>query len=118
MKLRALEAFFSKYYKQIMPWGIVHECFKPVASLAEADGIWFLCPKCFATDHHMVRIGFHGKATPGTYGYNKDGQPVLWNLAGGAGLDDLQLTPSIQLQGGCWWHGFVGSSGVPAGEAV
>lgn len=128
MKLRELEAQFTKYSEQAVPSdefvdGVKHvdgiqRTYAPVATLAEADGIWFICPKCAATDGHQVRVGFYGKAVPGTYGYNKDGQPVLWTVAGGSTLDDLQLTPSILIQGGCDWHGFVGSSGVPPGEAA
>ena len=127
VKLRELEAFFSRYREEQVPPDVfvdgvkhtsgIRRLFLPVATLAEADGIWFLCPKCVAGDGHMVRVGFAGKAVPGTYGHSKDGQPVLWNIAGGSGLDDLSLTPSIQLEGGCNWHGFVGSSGVPPGEA-
>jgi hypothetical protein len=91
--------------------------YKFVETLAEADGIWFHCPLCEESgNRHSIRIGFHGKAVPGTYGYNKKGKPVLWNVAG-SDLTNLVLTPSIQLEGGCNWHGFVGSSGIPPGYA-
>lgn len=140
MKLRELSAQFTKYGTRIETWqrlkpGIdplrgnwtdadwedftgPREYFAPVDTLAEADGIWFECPKCFSTDGHSVRVGFAGKATPGSYGCNKAGQPVLWNIIGGSTIDDLQLAPSILLEGGCNWHGFIGSSGVPPGEAA
>lgn len=139
MRLRDLEARLTKYSEPISTWKRLKPgidplrgnwtdddfeevtgpkgVFTPVETLAEADGIWFLCPKCFATDHHSVSVGFSGIATPGTYGHNKAGQPVLWNMSGTC-IDDLVLTPSIQLEGGCNWHGFLGSNGVPPGEAA
>ena len=126
--LRALEAHFTKFYwttehpTQTAGSGQKRESYAPSNSLAEADGIWFLCPLCFKTNNgpvgtHQIRIGFRGIAEPGTYGYNKKGEPVLWKMSG-TGLDDLVLSPSIQLEGGCNWHGFVGSNGVPPGEAA
>lgn len=128
MKLRDLEAFFTKYHERAVPpdqyfEGVMHtsgvqRSFHRVDTLEEADGVWFICPKCFAADRHRVKVGFHGKATPGTYGHNSKGEPVLWTVAGGTSLDDLQLTPSIQIEGCCNWHGFVGSNGVPPGEAA
>jgi hypothetical protein len=133
VKLRALEAYFTKYCERAVPSDIfadgikhpdgIERSFRRVGTLAEADGIWFLCPKCYVENNgpvgtHRCKIGFRGKATPGTYGCNKDGQPVLWDVVGGSGLDDLQLSPSYLIQGGCGWHGFVGSSGVPPGEAA
>ena len=115
--LRELEAQFKKYRPEPGSGGI----YEPREQLADADGVRFLCPKCFAAKLdwvHPVYIGFRGRATPGTYGYNSKGDPVLWDLApSSTGLDDLVLTPSIQIEGGCNWHGFIGSSGVPPGHA-
>lgn len=96
--------------------------FHDVATLAEADHIMFLCPLCFeknggAIGTHSVMVTFAGRNVPdeaGTRG--KDGKPTRWNVSGSS-LDDLVLTPSIQLNGGCNWHGFVGSSGIPPGHA-
>lgn len=129
--LRELEAHFTIYSKvavdpTIFIDGVKHtdgwsESFKWVDTLAEADGIWFKCPLCFKSETeyaHPVRIGFRGKATPGSYGCNNKGEPVLWELnPKSTGLDDLVLTPSIQIQGGCNWHGFVGSNNVKPGFA-
>jgi hypothetical protein len=97
--------------------GFPVDTFHPVESLAEADGVWFLCPKCFvanggAKGAHTVAILW--KEGPG----ERFNSGVRWNLAGGTGLDDLALTPSIQCHGGCEWHGFVGSSGVPPGSTA
>jgi len=95
----------------------------PVDTLVEAQGIWFLCPLCFDTNKgsigtHWVGVGFADRAPPGTFSQNKEGKDSRWSVSG-TGLDDLVLTPSIQLdtEHGCKWHGFVGSSGIPPGWA-
>lgn len=114
--LRELKAGFRKYRPEPGSGGI----YEPRATLAEADGVRFLCPKCYQGPQfpHPVFIGFEGRATPGTYGHNSKGEPVLWQLVSGSSLDDLVLSPSIQIEGGCNWHGFVGSSGVTPGSAA
>jgi hypothetical protein len=98
----------------------VSDCIKPVDTLAEAHGIWFDCPLCWCKNGgkvgtHGVLVWFAGKPVPDRLGKNNAGATVRWNVVGGTGLSDLQLAPSILLQGGCGWHGFVGSSGVPPG---
>lgn len=83
----------------------------PVPTLAEADGVWFECPKCWAAcpgpvkGAHGVMCWFVGKvpddAKPG---------PGRW-VPSGTGLDDLTFigpkSKSVALTGGCEWHGFV-----------
>ncbi len=132
--LRQLEAQLLKHVVEIadshhgreLPdgttqWGGFEvDVFKYVDELSEADGISFLCPKCFPTEaQHSVHVYFTGRNVPDRLGKNKDGQTVRWTIDGGSGLDDLQLSPSIlmQAESGCKWHGFVGSSGVPPGYA-
>jgi hypothetical protein len=140
MKLRDLEAYFTKYVERAVPSdqfvdGIKHpdgieRSYHRVATLAEADGIWFLCPKCFAANGgrvgtHTVGVGFTN-APPGSYMKDLQGRDTRWQVISGAGLDDLVLSPSILLlthenpppSWFCAWHGFVGSSGVPPGEAA
>jgi hypothetical protein len=133
MKLRELEGRFTKYVERAVPPdqfvdGVVHpsgieRSYHDVATLAEADGVWFLCPKCFAENHgpsgtHMHMIGFAGRCPPGSYTKGSKGEDTRWIvMPSSTGLDDLSLTPSILAIGGCNWHGFVGSSGVPPGEA-
>jgi hypothetical protein len=83
-----------------------------VDTLGEADGLWFLCPKCFAANGgrpgtHAVICWLVGKVQddvrPG---------PGRWTPTG-SGLDDLTFVPSegrshsVALTGGCAWHGFV-----------
>jgi hypothetical protein len=92
--------------------------YRPTASLADADGIQFLCPKCFAQNSGPVRTHscicwFVGKvpdtAEPG---------PGRWKPSG-TGIEDLTFVPyegqprvSVQLIGGCGWHG-----NIVSGEA-
>lgn len=90
--------------------------FEKVETLAEAHGVMFLCPKCFAANggprgtHMMIcwsrERGAPDDATPG---------PGRWRLDG-TSLSDLTLNAeppstarSVQINGGCNWHGFVTS---------
>jgi hypothetical protein len=103
--------------------------FHDVQTLAEADGIMFLCPLCFqknggAAGTHCVMVTFAGRNVPDEAGSRgNDGKPTRWTAAG-TSMDDLVLTPSIALNqngtaddGLCHWHGFVGSSGIAPGHA-
>lgn len=94
-----------------------------VDTLSEADGIWFRCPCAVCGANQYGRswhlIGFAGRCPPDTYTKGSNGQDTRWTLGPNCtGLDDLVLTPSILRIGGCGWHGFIGSSGVPPGEAA
>ena len=99
--LRELEAVFLK---------VVDEThMQEVATLSEADGVRFACPKCYA-DAGRSLVGVHGvlcwaprvpQSMPPT--------PGRWNLVG-TNIDDLSLvagSSSIQITSGCMWHGFV-----------
>ena len=79
---------------------------REVDTLAEAQGIMFLCPKC--QSHSVVcwsrSRGTPDKAQPG---------PGRWAMKG-TGYADLTLDAdppssarSVLLNGGCGWHGFV-----------
>ncbi len=82
-----------------------------VDDIAEADGVRFLCPKCFTENggavgtHSVICWGpnVNRKVEPG---------PGRWTLVG-TGLDDLTLdgalgkSRSVQLLGGCAWHGYI-----------
>jgi hypothetical protein len=97
--------------------------FVHVDALSEAHGVRFICPKSYdshggVVGAHSVQVYFASSPVPVDMGVNKDGKPVRWN-ASGKTIDDLSLTPSIQEEDNiCGWHGFVGSSGVPAGSAA
>ena len=89
-----------------------------VKTIARAQGVRFLCPKCFCANGG--KVGTHGvicwsrsrgvpdTATPG---------PGRWTLLG-TGLHDLTLGPepgkshSVPLIGGCAWHGYVEGGAV------
>lgn len=84
-----------------------------VDTIAEADGISFLCPKCVDDQGrgHSVICWFEGKvpddATPG---------PGRWNPSG-TGYSDLSFVPgaksnSVQLNGGCNAHFLVANGMV------
>lgn len=133
MKLRDLEAQFLKarWCTEQTPqvaWTGPFWAYRKVDTLDMADGIRFLCPACWQKNSgpvgtHVVMVGFIN-CPPKAYSLDFDGNHVAWH-AHGTGYDDLVLTPSINLDdpryievGGCRWHGFVGSNGVPPGEAA
>lgn len=87
--------------------------FRRVDTLAEADGILFLCPKCYAAlgsrpGVHRVLCWFRGKVPD-----EISPKPGRWTPQG-TGLDDLTFVPgnpskpvSVLLTDGCRWHGLV-----------
>lgn len=98
------------------------DCFEHVKDLASADGIRFLCPKSFAQNNgpvgtHFIQVYFTGSSVPAYLGKNKSGQTVRWTKSSGS-LADLSLSPSIQEESDCGWHGWVGNAGVPPGSAA
>lgn len=77
------------------------------AALPDSQCIMFLCPKCFDGQQHHIEVTFAGRGVTDEMGtHNKEGKPTRWNLSGN-GFDDLSLTPSVLIEGGCNWHGFV-----------
>lgn len=105
MTLAELEATLIRYEERD------GSTYLPLAtSLADAHGVMFLCPKCFAENRgpvgtHSIICWFAGRvpahATPG---------PGRWNPRG-SGLEDLTFVPpgstSVLLTSGCRWHGYV-----------
>jgi Family of unknown function (DUF6527) len=84
-----------------------------VETIAEAQGIWFLCPKCFADNSgpvgtHRCNVTFAGRGVPDHLGsHNEANQPSRWTVAG-TEFANLTLSPSIALSGGgCAWHGWI-----------
>lgn len=79
----------------------------PVQSIAEAQSVWFMCPKCFNDCGHMIECTIAGRGVEDACGsHNKAGKPTRWTITG-TGFSDLSLSPSVLLEGGCNWHGFV-----------
>lgn len=83
------------------------------ASLAEAHGIIFLCPKCFAVNGgpvgtHSVICWFEGRVPE-----EAEPAPGRWNpVPTDATFENLSFVPgakpnSVLLIGGCAWHGFI-----------
>lgn len=75
-------------------------------TLAEAQGVQFLCPACFAKNGgavgtHMVLCWFKDRGIPDSAVPG----PGRWKVSG-TGFDDLTLTPSVDLGAGDW-HGFI-----------
>lgn len=100
MRLEQLDAHFLKR--------VDASHFKHVDSLSEADGVQFLCPKCFQQNNGPV--GTHSVIcwSPSV---PQDTRPTpgRWSLSG-SGLHDLTLTAassSVLLNGGCAAHFFV-----------
>ncbi len=109
MKLTELEAEFIRYERDGLHTYLPH-----VDTLAEAQGIIFLCPKCWAQNHgprgtHSVICWSRSRGVPDF----ADPKPGRWRMDGSS-LEDLTLNAeapggarSVQLLGGCNWHGFV-----------
>lgn len=79
----------------------------PVATIAEADGIWFLCPKCFR-DHGNSNVGTHWVACwrPKMPQADYLTGPGRWELVG-TDFNNLSLVAnptSVQIEGGCNAH--------------
>lgn len=87
-----------------------------VDAMQEADGIIFLCPKCFQANRGSV--GTHSivcwkPSVPQT----TSPTPGRWNLVG-TGFHDLSLvagSSSVKLEGGCEWHGHVTNGQIVGG---
>lgn len=90
-----------------------------VDSIDEADGVEFLCPKCFVANKgpvgtHAVICWSRSRGVPD----HISPKPGRWKLVG-TGLHDLTLNAdppstarSVLLNGGCGWHGFVTNGDV------
>lgn len=88
--------------------------FQRVPTLAEAHGVLFLCPKCFAekggaVGTHSVICWSRSAGTPDDI----EPLPGRWTMVG-TGIADLTLNGdppggarSVLLGGGCGWHGHV-----------
>jgi hypothetical protein len=89
-----------------------HKSYHVVESIDEAQGVMFLCPKCFAANRgkvgtHSVLCWFAGRGVPD----DMSPKPGRWNPSG-TGIYDLTFVPPgavsvLLLGGGCGWHGFV-----------
>lgn len=81
---------------------------------AEANGVWFLCPKCFEANGGPV--GTHAVTChePSVSPEDEMVGPGRWTMTGG-GFDDLTLSAqqsSVHLLSGCGAHFFVEAGNV------
>lgn len=108
-KLRDLDAAFVR----LLPTPSESIRFREVSTIAEAQGVMFLCPLCFAANKgavgtHSVICWSRSRGVPDDIAP----KPGRWALRG-TSLDDLTLdaepgqSRSVLLLGGCNWHGFV-----------
>ena len=112
MRLRQLEATFVRILRDEEKIGdeVGHHVFREIGDRRDgADGVMFLCPKCFAANGG--RVGTHCVICSFAHvPQTVSPQPGRWEPAG-AGLDDLTFTgpgaASVLLIGGCGWHGFL-----------
>lgn len=102
IQLTELQAHFERI---IVPG----KSYKRVTDIDNAQGIMFMCPKCFIKNSgpvgtHYIVCWFKGCGVSD----DEHPKPGRWAFAG-TGLDDLTLVPSINLPGddGCQWHGFI-----------
>lgn len=113
MRLTDLEPQFLRYEEKVED-GKTHVYLPNVDAIGEAQGIKFLCPKCFQANSgnvgtHAVICWSRSRGVPD----NARPRPGRWALVG-TGYGDLTLNcdppsnaRSVQLNGGCQWHGHV-----------
>jgi len=114
MKLTDLDATFVRYGESLHEVDttsgkrtIMLEREIHVVTLGEAQGIRFQCPRCFSTSGHYVGVSFEGRGVPDHLGsQGRNGKPSRWTVSG-TGIEDLSLSPSIDISESCGWHGFV-----------
>lgn len=95
-----------------------------VESLTDAQGVWFLCPGCYAENIHklpegatdiegagigvhQVQVTFESRGVKDNQGaHGSNGSPTRW-VVSGTGYDDLTTSPSILVDPSCGWHGYI-----------
>lgn len=107
MRLRDLDAHFIGKAK------IEEEdvrSYERLPGIEGAQGIMFQCPKCAGTSGHYVICWFATPVNAPRVPDKVNPGPGRWNPQGFS-IDDLTFVPpgavSVQLLGGCNWHGFV-----------
>lgn len=124
MKLADLQPQFVRYETRVETYDVMVEgqtrqltgprqYTRFVPSFADAQGVWFLCPKCFAANGnsdigvHWVDVSFAGRGVqPDQGSHGTNGHPTRWAFAGDS-FANLTTTPSVLIVGGCGWHGFI-----------
>lgn len=107
IRITELDPYFIRFVEE--DGQVIH---RHVATIEEAQGVFFLCPKCFVANGGSV--GTHGvicwSRSRGVPEHAQPG-PGRWRIVG-TGFNDLTLEAdppshlrSVQLTGGCMWHG-------------
>lgn len=87
--------------------------FSKVERIEDADGLWFLCPKCFAANGGPIgthRILCLRPRVP----HPSFSEPGRWEFDG-SGFEDLTLvagSSSVQVGGGCEAHFWVRAGAI------
>lgn len=119
MKLSLLEPKFVRYEtgRTIFATADHDGNFTVGVPFASAQGIQFLCPLCFTKNvgpvgTHLCDVTFADRGVPDDLGsHNKEGKAVRWTVTGDT-FENLTTTPSILLEGGCAWHGYITNGDV------
>lgn len=118
MRLTELDPRFVRYRKEdgheikTFATADTDGSFTVPVPFGEAQGIEFLCPLCFAKNAgpvgtHYCDVTFADRGVPDDLGtHNKEGKAVRWTVSGDT-FENLTTTPSILIEGGCGWHGFI-----------
>lgn len=104
MRLTELEPEFLQYHQDER--GRVF--YRHADGIKDAEGIMFLCPKCFKAKGGSIGVHAIICWSP-VVPEHAQPRPGRWNLVGD-GFHNLSLvagSSSVQLHGGCEWHGFV-----------
>jgi hypothetical protein len=72
--------------------------------IEDADGVWFDCPRCKDKDGHGVLVWCRGTDETRT--------PLARWIFAGTSLDDLSLSPSINIPDACGAHFWVRSGSI------
>jgi hypothetical protein len=114
MRLVDLEPGFYRYEERVEEYDTVHgkiigsrQYKVPVKTIEEAQCIFFICPICHNKSGHQIEVTFANRGVADNHGtHNKEGKPTRWGVSG-SDFTNLTTTPSILLEGGCAWHGFI-----------
>ena len=90
----------------------------PADTIGEAEGLFFLCPVCFASNGN-THIGTH-RVMCWSPNVSQDFKPNpgRWGLVG-TGIGDVSLvagSSSVAIQGGCGAHFFVTNGRIAKGK--
>jgi hypothetical protein len=110
VKLTELDPQFVCWTQENWPDAQGKYCYNQVDSIAEANGVIFLCPLCFVANQRS-NIGVHSICcwAPGVPQHEHLVGPGRWSMSG-TGYADLTLSASsssISVTSGCKAHFFI-----------